>query len=411
MTDGNVICSASGDQYNQQICSDGSGGAILSWIDERIDPDPDIYAQRINAVGVVQWTANGNVVCTASEDQNDLQICDDGSGGAIVTWYDYRSGTNYDIYAQRISSTGVIQWTTNGTAVCTATGDQYNPQLCSDGSGGAIVAWVDLRLGLRNEDIYAQRIGATGSVQWTANGRAVCTAASMQDNHRLCSDSNGGVIITWQDQRDTGKADIYAQRISNAGVIQWTANGNAICTQSGWQNTPDICTDGSSGAIITWIDPRPDYPNGIFARRINGAGAALWTTNGVAICTAPESQFTPRLCCDGNGGAIIAWYDHRSGSHYDVYASRVNASGTLGVSTPVDHVPFTIPESPKLYSPYPNPVEKGFTIPMYVPSEMSVTLTVFSLDGEAGGKLTFGRCAECRKSAQRDLLRRDESRG
>jgi hypothetical protein len=36
----------------------------------------------------------------------------DGSGGAIITWKDYRSGTNYDIYAQNVSSDGLLGATT-----------------------------------------------------------------------------------------------------------------------------------------------------------------------------------------------------------------------------------------------------------------------------------------------------------
>ncbi len=54
-------------------------------------------------------------------------IVSDGAGGAIVTWKDHRSGTSYDIYAQRISAGGTVQWTANGVALCTATGDQSVP--------------------------------------------------------------------------------------------------------------------------------------------------------------------------------------------------------------------------------------------------------------------------------------------
>lgn len=83
------------------------------------------------------WLPNGTVICMGGNDQYNPQICSDGAGGAIITWQDNRSG-NLDIYAQKINSTGNTIWTDHGVAICTAIYDQYNPQICSDGGGGAI---------------------------------------------------------------------------------------------------------------------------------------------------------------------------------------------------------------------------------------------------------------------------------
>jgi len=52
------------------------------------------------------------------------------------------------------------QWLYNGVALCTASGDQQHPAIVSDGSGGAIVTWMDSRSG--NLDIYAQRVDGFG---------------------------------------------------------------------------------------------------------------------------------------------------------------------------------------------------------------------------------------------------------
>ena len=143
-----AICTATGIQGYPTIVSDGSGGAIITWFENR-SGNWDIYAQRINASGVVQWTADGVAICTAASHQQYPTIVSDGSGGAIITWYDFRSG-NYDIYAQRINASGIVQWTVNGVAICTATGDQYSPTVISDGSNGAIITWYDPRNGNNN---------------------------------------------------------------------------------------------------------------------------------------------------------------------------------------------------------------------------------------------------------------------
>ncbi len=55
---------------------------------------------------------------------------------------------------QEVSSSGGIEWTNNGVAICTAIGDQIAPQLCSDGSGGAIITWFDTRNAHSEDNIY-----------------------------------------------------------------------------------------------------------------------------------------------------------------------------------------------------------------------------------------------------------------
>src|SRR5262249_27048992 len=153
---GNVaLCTAANDQLYPTIISDGAGGAIVTWEDARSGSN-DIYVQRVNAAGVPQWTANGVGICTATDTQDLPTIASDGAGGAIITWSDFRSGTNRDIYAQRVNAAGAPQWTANGVAVCTATGSQFNPTIVSDGSGGAIITWEDDRNDIG--DIYAQRV-------------------------------------------------------------------------------------------------------------------------------------------------------------------------------------------------------------------------------------------------------------
>ena len=44
---------------------------------------------------------------------------------------------------QRLNANGVPQWAANGVALCTALGDQTDPNLISDGQGGAIVTRLD----------------------------------------------------------------------------------------------------------------------------------------------------------------------------------------------------------------------------------------------------------------------------
>ena len=69
------------------------------------------------APALASWLENGNVICTAVSDQMRARICSDGAGGAIITWDDMRGGSTVDyceIYAQRIDAFGNIRWAVNG---------------------------------------------------------------------------------------------------------------------------------------------------------------------------------------------------------------------------------------------------------------------------------------------------------
>lgn len=322
---GVVICTASGTQQYPEIASDGNGGAIIVWQDKRNGTTTDIYAQKIDASGNVQWTSNGVAICTASGDQSNHKIISDGAGGAIITWDDKRGGIIPVVYAQRIDSSGSVLWTSNGVGICTVAGYHFYPQLVSDGSNGAIITWRDYRGA--NNDVYAQRVDADGNLLWTNGGVVICNAAGDQLYPKLVSDNNGGAIITWHDRRVVAD-DVYAQRVDADGAVQWTSNGVAVCAQSGSQTNPQIIQDGSNGAIIVWEDNRNGATYDLYVQRINSSGNLQWAAAGVAVCTAGSDQTYPELVSDGMNGSIITWQDKRNGATEDVYTQRISSGGT-----------------------------------------------------------------------------------
>jgi len=338
---GVAICTATNDQEDPRITSEGSGGAIITWADSRDSGTTgvDIYARRVDSSGSTPWTADGEVICNATGDQFYAEITTDGSGGAIITWLDLRDigTTGIDIYAQRVDSNGSTLWTDDGIPICTAAGNQWIPYITTDGSGGAIIIWRDERTG---PDIYAQRVDSNGSTLWTDDGIPICDNAAGQTRPRITSDGSGSAVITWLDYRDFGanSLDIYAQRVDSSGNRQWEHptipgdyNGVPICTAAGEQQSPEITPDGSGGAIITWFDYRDSGTTGwdIYVQRVDSSGNTRWNENGTPICTQERAQYPAWITPDGSGGAIITWDDYRDSptNGADIYAQRVDSSG------------------------------------------------------------------------------------
>lgn len=215
------------------------------------------------------------------------------------------------------------QWQPDGTIVGPV-GPQSWPRVAGDGAGGVIVAWSDYRSG--TGDIYLQRMDVAGRPLWTSGGVPLCIAASYQTVYGIVSDGSGGAIVVWEDSR-AGTPDIYAGRVNVSGTPLWTANGVALCTATDAQYEPKAISDGAGGAIVVWQDHRTLTSADVYARRVNASGTALWATNGVAICALSTYETYPVISSDAAGGAIIAWTDARSGAS-DVYAQRVSGTGS-----------------------------------------------------------------------------------
>ena len=358
-TDGVPICTATGNQNMQQLLNVGNDGAIIIWSDGRIlGPFPDIYAQRVNGDGVVQWTANGVPVCVASNSQSSPQLVTDGSFGAIVTWDDLR-GTYSDIYAQRISATGVAMWANDGIPIALELWNQDTPKIIS-GINGAIISWNDYRN--NNLDIYAQKIDyETGTIQWTSNGITIISASYMQVLTNMIQDNAGGAYFVWEDRSSV--SHIYAQRVNNLGVPQWTIGGVAVCTSDSPQKNPQLCLNNSGNPVITWQD---NYTN-IYAQGLSTTGSTLWASNCVPVSTAIGIQTNPQLVLNsGTNSMIIAWEDSRNDAS-DIYASKLFPNGTLPTPSFSDISTISI---------FPNPIKDILAIqnPSNLPIE-KITIT------------------------------------
>jgi len=109
---------------------------------------------------------------------------------------------------------------------------------------------------------------------------------------------------------------------------EWVEEGIPICAESGWQMVPHIVSDGEAGAIITWWDDRSG-DRAIYAQRINPYGRLLWDAAGVRLSAENNHQYSKYTISDGSGGALIAWEDSPHDSYTSIYIQRINGSGEV----------------------------------------------------------------------------------
>jgi hypothetical protein len=367
------------------LVEDGSGGAIIVYMSEPFEGDDDeIYAQKVDSVGDVQWGANGAPVCTTEVDnRTGPRAVTDGAGGIVASWLMEHYDGPDELRAQRLNQNGDAQWGGYGVQVA-ENGRLIGPQLMApDGSGGAFVAWVegasDFYGWQDGEDtLRVQYVQSSGSLPWGPSGvkvapedeseyeivsldmasdgtggailawsadgdKVVATrlgsggilwTSLVQDwmlpiDVSVCSDGAGGAYIAWAELRNFLSYDIYVQKLDSSGNRLWQVGGVPVCTALGDQIEPDVISDGAGGAIVAWMDERVYGDRDVYAGRVDASGTSVWTSNGVKLCSASglqERSFAD-VVPDGFGGAIVTWEDWRKGYESDIYAQRIDSSG------------------------------------------------------------------------------------
>jgi len=158
------------------------------------------------------------------------------------------------------------------------------------------------------------------------SGLPISTAASYQAVPAVAFDGVNYLVV-WQDYRSQSSYDIYAARVTTAGVVL-DSGGIGVSTTSAHQMNPDVQFNGSR-FLVVWDHAQKTAPTirDIYGRHVSTAGKPLGSAD-IKISAATGDQSDPALACFGNS-CMVVWQDNRGGSKYDIYAARVTSSGTV----------------------------------------------------------------------------------
>lgn len=321
--DGIPICTNTADQSTQAILSDGEGGAIFVWEDERNSSEfQDLYIQRVNSAGETLWKHDGIPVHLSETLQSNPILIAGGETGFYVVWWDVVGHNEWHIMAHKLNFEGVNLWD-EPLLVSPSDGTQGDHRVVSDQNGGLIVVW-QIYENFINDQLYAQRISPEGNKMWNDEGVPICTADGIQKNATIVSDRNGGAIVVWRDERDI-YSDIYAQRINADGTLIWEKDGIPICTVGGHQDRPFIVTNEENRFFIAWLDYRGDFGeksvDALYCQQIDLDGNLMWNEDGTAISTHDGEHFPPYVISDGKENLCVIWSNSQRDSG-DIFLRR-----------------------------------------------------------------------------------------
>jgi hypothetical protein len=309
------------EQLAPVLVGDNNGGAFVIWQDKR-DSRTAIYAQYLNSLSQPVWKQNGVAVAAAAKDQFTPAAISDGKGGVLIFWQDLRHDEG-DIYGQHIDSAGNLLWGASGAPVIRAGGKQAGPKAASDGQNGAFVACRGFKLSY--EDVAAQHLDGSGKALLDIAGKTLAAGSGNQILGEVAATPDAGFILAWSDN-SSGLSRVLAQRFDAKVNPQWLLNV-AVAAAPSAQTAPvlHIANDALGTAFVVWIDNRNRNLD-LYAQKIDANGLAQWGLVGVALCKAVNDQINQQITGDGSDGILAVWEDKRS-SRSNIYGQAFTAAG------------------------------------------------------------------------------------
>jgi len=254
-----------------------------------------------------------------------------------------------DIAAQCVSlADGHVLWNaTRATLVSASVFKEGSVQMVSDGDGGAIAVFqAEMRTGEHAGDteIFAQRLGKSGRLEWKNGERSVVVASSnwQERSPQIVPSEKGSFIIVYELGTSTGEhagdIDISGNRIDINGNLLWKAEGSTgISNGDGLERSPVAISDGSGGALVFFeAEARTGEMAGVGAilgQRIDSSGKRLWNEGQFpsVVAMTDWAEKKPVAISDGLGGAFVLFERQGLKGEYrgdvDVAAQHVDANG------------------------------------------------------------------------------------
>lgn len=342
------------------------------------------------------WPRDGVAVSPTDSPQIKPRIVTDGAGGAIVVWMDARLGLPL-ARAQRLDSGGSIApgWPSAGLVLPARLSPQSNLAAIPDGMGGAFVASDDHGF---TGFVMVHHLGHDGlpAAGWPSNmvtlkeapyGQAGGTHGSFFPG--LLADDSAGVYVvrTFRDRLHWSTA---VTRLTSSGAFApgWDSGKYAGAGVGDFQS---VLSSNGQGGVFVALQSNP-IPKRIFFTRLDKYGHR--TLSFTSIAATAFDQLAPGIVSDGATGAIIVWEDRRNGLFSQIFAKHVLIDGSTAPGWPADGL--AIASTPTAAG-----MPSDFDVPIRTPTDWPLTSIVS--DGEGGAFLTWTDYRDSTGSGEGDI--------
>lgn len=267
-----------GPGFFQMVPSVG-GSVVVSYLkDTRSFSNPrHPTIQRYSASGAGLWNSGSAITLFASAVPIAyyMNLVSDGAGGAVVTWHDNRAGgSGFDSWVQKVDVNGSQQFALGGVGVSTnTTRFHVGPTAGVIGPAGEIyVFWSERTTSQGTRGLYAQMITPQGGRGWGDGGIELTPFDTVIEDFMRgmpVEPGQAGAICVFKSTPTGSTQDtVLAIRVDGAGLPAWE---NVLTTVSDVPSSKGRFPTASlvgGGIASVWSDNRSDSGN-IYAQRIN----------------------------------------------------------------------------------------------------------------------------------------------
>nr|MEE4269528.1 hypothetical protein [Candidatus Krumholzibacteria bacterium] len=287
----------------------GNTGEVISmW--ENWDDRQVIVAQKLDADGVPLWGNGGAVVIADSMFTGHPCIAPDGSGGMFLVW-SKPAPTGTLARIQHFDQNGDPTWVTGGVVMqqfALVGTVQSEPQVVSDGQGGAIVAWI--HDGDNNDSVYVQRFNAAGTRQWSSGTLASFTTGDARALGLHTGTLVGEACLAWAQQGGDTGWDLFGQYVLPDGSTQWTTEEETvICNSPGDQFSPQVVSFDYKGLLASWVGYGDGETPQVYVQFKHRYGILMYGASGQNAVGYYASQGDPHLCAGPDRDAYLIYTD------------------------------------------------------------------------------------------------------
>jgi hypothetical protein len=260
-------------------------------------------------------------------DQINPSIGADASGGFVVAWQGLEEdGNGWGIFARRHLADGAAKGPSFAVNSTTKEHQAY-PRVASSPAGEFLVVWDSFGQDGSSFGAFGQRYDASGDPHGPEFAVNTHTTSS-QSNPAAAWSANGSNVVVWQSEGQDGDLfGVFARRYDAAG----TPDGPEFQVNSyttGEQAYPVVAAAPDGGFVVVWEDFSQDQSRlGVFGQVFDDTGAPTGAefrinayTTGLQL--APAVARTP-------GGFVVVWHGaNQDGSGLGVLGRRFGATGT-----------------------------------------------------------------------------------
>ncbi len=293
------------------------------WADYRSGDDYDLYARRVSSTGVLLgqeiMVAGVSYLHGVPEVAYDPNVDE-----YMVVWQEVTApATGYEIYGQRVSGLGDLRGSSFLVSRDTAAVNEGLPVVAFNSTTREyLVAWHAFTNS--RWQIWTQRVSESGALVGS-NAVASGSNKDAQAPRLVHNPARNEYVLVWLDFRND-RADVYGQRLTSTGAR--TGADLAISTAAGNKGRCDIGYNAADATyLVAWGDTRNETSD-IYGQMLD-ANVHLTGSN-FSISASGFSEVAPLVAWDPvSGDFFLAWWEYHSATDYDIWGCTVSGTGTV----------------------------------------------------------------------------------